>query len=273
MRILLLYDTMEKDLARDFQELLEEFGLEVSMIPRSPDLGKTLQDKEQHYFSGVDGAVFLVTPGATRGGAGVPSPSVADEMGQARQVFEKNPERLMYLVDADCRVQAVDQRTYIQFRRSEVRSILEAVTVLLRNLKAAGLVEMGKAQNRQTPALDISKVFDRTRPQVLEACLELSSMVNGACKYDDFFTRLTQAQRLSTQDANFVTRDLLNGPATLVKNAFGAQFILLTPIGWELVKLHRSRASANFIKELLDPPTAQSPLDFLLGARKPPSGS
>ena len=41
--ILLLYDTNEKDLARDFKELLAELDLVAKMIPLSPDIGKTLQ--------------------------------------------------------------------------------------------------------------------------------------------------------------------------------------------------------------------------------------
>lgn len=79
--LLLLYDTIEKDLARDFKDLLTELNMEINMIPLSPNLGKTLQSKEGHYFDSVDGAIFLITPGSERMGKLFPSPSVADEMG------------------------------------------------------------------------------------------------------------------------------------------------------------------------------------------------
>ncbi len=59
-----IYDTNDKDLARDFKDFISELDFEVTMIPLSPDFGKTLQSKEEHYFESVDGTIFLITPGS-----------------------------------------------------------------------------------------------------------------------------------------------------------------------------------------------------------------
>ncbi len=48
--VLLLYDTIAKDLARDFKDLLTELDIGIKMIPLAADLGKTLQSKEEHYI-------------------------------------------------------------------------------------------------------------------------------------------------------------------------------------------------------------------------------
>lgn len=49
--MLLLYDTNEKDLARDIKEFLNEIGVEdIKMIPMEADRGLTLQGKEAHYI-------------------------------------------------------------------------------------------------------------------------------------------------------------------------------------------------------------------------------
>lgn len=72
-KLLLLYDTMETDFARDVEAFLRELGLDVVMIPLSPDMGKTLQEKEKHYFAQGVGAVFLLTPGSERNGKPYPS--------------------------------------------------------------------------------------------------------------------------------------------------------------------------------------------------------
>ena len=61
--ILLLHDTREKDLARDFKDLFEEFNIgPIGMIAVSPDMGLTLEGKEKKYFDEAAGAVFILNP-------------------------------------------------------------------------------------------------------------------------------------------------------------------------------------------------------------------
>lgn len=107
--ILFLYDTKEEDLARDFKDFFNELNINIEMIPLAPNKGKTLQDKEEHYFDSADGAIFLITPRIEN----FPSSSVSDEMGQAKQKFKDKPEKVIYLVDKNCTVQVIDQKPYI----------------------------------------------------------------------------------------------------------------------------------------------------------------
>ena len=134
--LLLLYDTKERDLARDFKDLLEEFNIgSITMIPLCSDRGFTLEEKERHYFDTADGAIFVITPGSERLGSLYPSPSVTHEMGQAKQKFQKKPECVIYLVDELCNLPAIDQKTYIGFKRDDMRSIITTLTQLIKNLK------------------------------------------------------------------------------------------------------------------------------------------
>src|SRR5215510_12142298 len=103
-RLLLLHDLDDRDFARDLADLLTELDVSVDMIARSRDGGTTLQGKEERYFENIDGALFLITPGSERHGKKYPSPSVADEMGRAKQRFKDEPGRVIYLVESDCNI-------------------------------------------------------------------------------------------------------------------------------------------------------------------------
>jgi hypothetical protein len=159
--ILFLYDTQEEDLARDFKDLLAEFDINVSMIPLSSNKGKTLQDKEDHYFNSADGAIFLITPGSERMGKFYPSPSVNNEMGQAKQKFKDKPEKVIYLVDKNCTVQVIDQKPYIEFDRNNIRSIVKAITLFIKDLKQAGWFAKNVIEQRETQ--DILRMIDKKR--------------------------------------------------------------------------------------------------------------
>jgi len=150
--ILLLYDTQEEDLARDFKDLLAELDIEVSMIPLSSNKGKTLQEKEEHYFDFADGAIFIITSGSNRLGKTFPSPSVCEEMGQAKRKFKDKPEKIIYLVDKKCTIPTIDQKSYIPFDRENIRSIVKAITLFIKDLKLAGwfakkAIEQGETQD------------------------------------------------------------------------------------------------------------------------------
>ena len=234
MKALLLYDTKEKDLARDLQGFLQALDLEVTMIPLSPNLGKTLQAKEQHYFGDPDAAIFLVTPGSLRDGAAFPSPSVADEMGRAKQLFSARPERVLYLVDRECQIQAVDQTSHIRFDRANMRSVVEALTVLLRGLRAAGLIGKARVATQQVPAANVAQLAKETPDHLRAICVELSKLPDGAATLLSFSKILAERFGMSVQEANFATRDLQSkGLMTLLPTG---TFYLLTELGWELVR-------------------------------------
>ena len=55
MRVLLLYDTKEKGLARDLADFLVALKLELLQIPLAADQEWTLHDKERRLFREADG--------------------------------------------------------------------------------------------------------------------------------------------------------------------------------------------------------------------------
>lgn len=238
--LLLLYDTQEEDLARDMRDLLRHFVTEVTMIPLAPDVGGTLQSKEASYFSKADGALFLITPGAERAGRPFPSPSVSDEMGQAKKIFEDTPGRLIYLVDSRCSIQAVDQRPYIRFVRNDIRSVVKALTQLVVDLKAARLTTDTEIPPQAAPGVDPADVAERLSPSLVRVCLHISNLQDGKIVRQQLHAVLTSQFGMSQRDANFAIQDLdskhllaAGSPNDNTEN----QILALTPLGWEVVRL------------------------------------
>jgi len=240
-KILLLYDTQEQDFARDLQDLINELGCEVLMIPKAPNLGRTLQAKEDGYFAVADGAIFLITPGADRNGQAVPSPSVADEMGRAREQFKSTPEAVIYLVQAGCQIQAVDQACYIHFQRENIRSVVSAITDLVRNLKAAGFVGRPRqaAQAAPAPRIDLGELSQRLDHRLMKICVKLSEALGGTMMHKEFVLHLV-GMGFSKSEINFAKRDLTQMdliriyPPRPIHLDFAT--ITLTDLGFELVR-------------------------------------
>lgn len=237
--LLLLYDTKEKDLARDFKDLLEEFNIgPIIMIPLSPNQGLTLQKKQEHYFKSADGALFIITPGSERLGSLYPSSSVSHEMGQATQKFQKRPECLIYLVDADCNLPAIDQKTYIPFNREDIRSIIAALTQLMKDLKTAGLFRTAPipAQVKPQPKkFSVEGFSSSLNPQIREVLFDISNKPDGIIRDTDLTNLLGQKYRLSVQDINLLKRDL-ESSGTTIRTIEGALWEL-SGLGWQVVKL------------------------------------
>ncbi|MEW6600062.1 MAG: hypothetical protein AB1499_03750 [Nitrospirota bacterium] len=156
--ILLLYDTQEEDLARDFKDFLSELEIYIKMIPLAPNKGKTLQDKEEHYFDYAAGTIFLITPRTESS----PSSSVSHEMGQACQKFRYTPHKVIYLVDKNCTVPTIDQKSYIGFDRDNIRSVIKAITSLIKELKQAGWLS-----KKMTKQIDLN---DRMIDEQINEC-------------------------------------------------------------------------------------------------------
>ncbi len=208
--VLLLYEFTEKDLARDLSDFLGELNVgPITMIALSPDKGLTLDAKEQHYFDSAGGALFLITPGSERLGGLFPSPSVSHEMGQAKQKFRQKPENVVYLVEQHCNMPAVDQTARIIFDRTDVRSIISALTQVIRNLKAAGIfsaspVRLKASQSKVTMVEFVAKLNDHIRAVVFD----LSQRPNGIINDRDFARLIREKYRLNEQSVNFLKRDL-----------------------------------------------------------------
>jgi len=229
---LLLYDTKEKDLARDLRDLVREIGLDLTMISYAPDRGP-LEAKEQHYMETAEGLVFFITAGSERDGKKYPSPSVTDEMGRAKQIFKDKRSKVIYLLEKDCTIQAVDQQTYIQFDRSDIRSVLEAIAQLVRDLRAAGAL----SPSGSLPKFDMEAFWARTPENARKVCSELSRRTNG-WMYDDSLRRYMTESLLSEQDMTFVKHDIrqLQLVSLIKGNSSTPATWILTPLGVELAK-------------------------------------
>lgn len=250
--LLLLYDTKERDLARDFKDLLEEFNIgTITMIPLSLDRGFTLEDKERHYFDSVEGALFIITPGSERLGSLYPSPSVTHEMGQAKQKFQKKPECVMYLVDELCNLPAIDQKTYIGFKRDDIRSAIAAMTQLIKNLKAASLF---RTTPIPTQTIQPVKKFDLNAfsvslgDQIRNVLFDMSNSPNGYISDADLTTLLMQKYNLNVQDINFLKRDL-ESYKVVIHSVTDKPFFMnswwLSDLGWGVVRLEVEKKKKN----------------------------
>lgn len=233
----------EKDLARDFKDLLEEVNIgSIIMIPLSPNRGFTLEKKERHYFDSADGALFIITPGSERLGSLFPSPSVAHEMGQAKQKFQKKPECVIYLVDAGCNVPAIDQTAYIRFNREDIRSIIAALVQLIRNLKTAGLFRTTPIPTQVKPQLKKFSVQDFSgslNPQIRKVLFDISNRPDGIIRDTDLTNLLDQKYRLSVQDINLLKRDLESSRTAIC--SVNMDSWILSGLGWDVVKLEIER--------------------------------
>lgn len=243
--ILFLYDTKEEDLARDFKDFFNELNINIEMISLAHNKGKTLQDKEDHYFDSADGAIFLITPRIEN----FPSSSVSDEMGQAKQKFKDKPEKIIYLVDKNCTVQVIDQKPYIKFDRNNIRSIVKAITLLIKDLKQSGLLGGKKIEPKETH-IDIVKYSESINETLKKICFDLSDKKNGFINSIDLDNLLQTKYRMRQRDINFTIRTLKKkGLITYLQLYNGWQ---LSDIGFELVRHEmeiekKKRASNPFL--------------------------
>lgn len=229
---LILYDTNEEDLAKDFEDLLEDIGIKnVKLIPLSPNKGKTLEGKEDHYFGSAYGVLFIITPRFTVEGKQHCSNSIAVEVGMAKTIFHNNPERIILLLEEGCEQPTVIQRAYIPFVRGDIRSIIKALTLMIKDLKAAGFIN----PIPQPEEFDLKTLSEKLSNHAKAAVLHISKQKNMHIKYHDFDDYLKQEFKYDDQKINFLVTDLVD--SGIMKWAqFGS--------GWELTR--KGRAVAKF---------------------------
>lgn len=236
--LLLLYDTKEKDFARDIYDLLNELNIGVlKMIPLSPDKGMTLDEKEKYHFESADGAIFIITPGSERLGELYPSPSVSHEMGQAKIKFRRQPENVVYLVDGACKMPSIDQSTYVQFQWNNTRSIISALTQIFKNLKDAGIYRLTHIPRPETSTnIDIKKFTDGLELTTKKILLDISNRMNGYIDDKDLKTLLITKHSLTIQQTNLILRDLEQSKT--VNHQINQYFNswTLTDLGWEVIR-------------------------------------
>lgn len=241
--LLLLYDTLEKDLARDVEELLSELNIgTVIKIATSPDKGLSLEDKENYYIERADGIVFLITPGSERLGNLYPSPSVSEEIGRTKgeEKFKQNRGLVNYFVDTRCNMAAIHQKAYIQFRRDDARSVISAITQLVKNLKDAGLFTVPTTARFNN--VTHQTLFENLDEKIKQVAFYMSNQRESVTNDLDIEKMLmVKYGQITIQDINFIKRDLqLNGIASrIVGEKLDIWF--LTPLGWEIARLDRDQ--------------------------------
>ena len=237
--VLFLYDTNETDLARDFKDFLAEFNVNLVLIPLAPDQGHTLEGKEKEYLDSARGAIFLLTPGSERSGSSYPSPSVNHEMGQIKRRFEDNKKAVIYLLDDGCKPPAIDQKAYILFNRHDMRSIIYAITHLLKNMKEAGFIPNTTTvtQIRHYSSTEIMPVFKRLSEKNKSVLFALSLEKDGSMDKDRFTELLSETFSLKMHEVNFLRMDLLKD--NFIKES--VYHVYLTDLGWEIAKRQNNK--------------------------------
>jgi len=213
--LLLLYDTSEEDLAKDFKDLLIELNVgNIIMIPLAPNKELTLEEKERKNFALANGALFIITPGSERNGVSYPSPSVNVEIGKALEQFKNKPECVILLVDDKCKTPTIVQKPHIPFKRDNIRSVLSALTQLARDLKSAGIFRTApipiqtKPMPKQFNIIEFIKDLNSNNMQILPILFEMSNRNDGAISDNDLTKLLSEKHKLSMQQINFLKRDL-----------------------------------------------------------------
>lgn len=246
-KILLLYDTTEKDLIRDFKDLLDELNLSTSMIPLSPDKGLSLEDKEEYYLEDASGIIFIITPGSERLGSMYPSPSVSHEMGQVKGKFKGKPSNVIYLVDNKCNLPAIDQKSYILFNRNDMRSVIGCITLLVKNLKDASLYRttpIPREIKDHTKKIDIQKLTQDIGNLIVKVLFDISNRLDGHISEKDLNDLLKTKYILDTRQINFIKKDMEKYDLVSHKKSGAPWYLkiwILKEIGWEIVKHEEER--------------------------------
>lgn len=247
-KLLFLYDTTQKDLARDCKDLFEELNISIIMIPLSPDKGFTLEDKEEHYLNEAEGAIFMLTPGSERLGSLYPSPSVTHEMGQVKQKFKTNPNNVVYLVDKDCNLPTIDQKSYILFNRNDIRSVIESITSLIRNLKDAGLYRttpLPTQMNSSSVTIDINKLMNDIGSKIVNVLFDISNRLDGTISDKDLNDLLRIKYLMNNQQINFIKQDMEQKYSLLVHTVATEPYYLNfwwpSGIGWTVIRKEAER--------------------------------
>lgn len=240
MNSLLLYDTDDADVARDILDFLWALDVPIKTIIHDANVGRTLHAKEQEGFDQANVFVFLLTPGSVRKGVVYPSQSVCDEMGRAKERFKEEPWRIINLVDSGCQPQTIDQSAYIRFDRSNHRSVVQALTALVRELRRIGALQI-KATRPAGPS--IAQIAESTSSSVKRACAHVATLNYASIQSAELHSYLKQLT-VDPTEANLLWQELMRKgwfvaiPKTL--------FVRLSDLGFELVRYERSRPYPAF---------------------------
>lgn len=239
----LLYDFTESDLARDLEDLLVEFNIgPVKRMALTPSRGRTLDEKETDFLKDSSGVVFLITPGSKRTDKDYPSPSVNHELGQSKQLFSAMPQRVIYLVETGCDLPVIDQKTRIHFTRTDMRSVIAAVTMLVKELKAAGFfptasVQAAAKENQKRPSLD--EIIEKLGARGEQVIMEISKLDHGRILDTTLTKVLSEKLHSDMTKVNLMKRNLwsIGVLNKFVVTSSAYNFWEISDLGWEVVKI------------------------------------
>jgi len=264
MNLVVLYDTDEAELTGDVVAFLRALDLKVETVVKTSNRGKTLHVKEQDVLDKADVWVFILTPGSSRHGQeGFPSQSVCDEMGRAKERFKNQPERVIYLVDSKCNPQAVDQLAYISFDRDNPRTIIQALTQLVLELR-----ELGGLKISETPQVpDVKTVAERTPANIKNALAHIAGLPNASISLADLNTYTLKAAGNQTE-ANILKQKLTRyGWIRHIPNTWA---FVLSQWGCDVVEYERGKSPPSFLLPSALSPGSLSILEQILRKPSPP---
>jgi len=235
MKLVLLHDTDVSDFAGDILGFLQALGLNVSTVMLAPNQGRTLAEKERAVLNQAEGYIFLLTPGSQRHGQdGFASQSVCDELGKADVRFAATPAKVIYLADSRWRAHGIFQKAYIEFNRTDHRSMVRAMRDLVKDLRTAGAFAPPPPAAAKAPT--IAEVAERT-PFEIKKALKFFAEAKDTIVSDEGLTWYLRQNTKNQTDANLLKRDLVG--REWIKRAGSSYF--LSPIGMEVVRYERDK--------------------------------
>ncbi len=243
---LLLYDTRDTDLVRDFEDFLKELGIEnIIRIPAAANKGLHLEGKEKNYLDSADAVVFFITAGSQRLGSAEinPSASVSHEMGKIKTKFnDKKIRSVIYLVEEGCNPPVIDQAARIPFNRTDMRSVLQALALLIKDLKEFGICRTTPipAQLPSAQKMSLEEFMQLLPYPIRDVLFDISNKPDGTINNVDFDKLLASKYNMTIQDINLFKRDLQSRQLmvnTVTSDPMYCNFWYLNNLGWDVVRV------------------------------------
>ena len=125
--------------------------------------------------------------------------------------FKGKTRNVIYLVDDKCNLPAIDQKSYILFNRNSMRSVIECITSLVKNLKDAGLYRttpISRGTKGHTKKIDIQKLIQKIGNQIVNVLFDISNRLDGNISEKDLNNILETKYILDTRQINFIKKDM-----------------------------------------------------------------
>ncbi len=171
-----------------------------------------------------------------RDAEGTISDSVIHELGQATNKFETTPEKVIVLAEESCKFPAVEQRPRNTFVKTDMGSVVRALTLLIEELRYAGLLSQERQDNTGSKSSIGLDEVSKTKG-LIEAVIFMSQHNDAAVSGDEFDGWLLRTLTLDTPDINFLKADLRKYDlARFGYGSFGESYWKLLSSGLDLAR-------------------------------------